>query len=363
MHFGLFWFHYGSPALALIVCILNGIEIFALFRRCRMKNLNRSRHKASLLLLLNLSISDFSVGLTVIMIKVLWNLIDHKVISYTKVTKIVYDILLILFLRLSLLTSIFNLLAMTFDRVFSIRNPLQYHYRIRRKHITSVIIIIWALSASLIVGYYYLAMHQLSDRGSRRYRGTIFPATILPAITSFCYCYIVIFKAIRIQGRSLRVNSRREDFEDSRTNSYRLHVIRRELKVARLSGFVVLMFIICWFPLAVLGIVNALGYIMSNKISNPIYILAFLNSALNPLIYFGYKKELCRQSKLFIRNLCKSECFTLWYSRRKTHESTFTIFSSSEGVSFEHPKNICGRRRGAESGAASAITETYDTRL
>ena len=71
MDFWRFWFIYGSPAFAVIICILNSIEILSLVKRLKRRNTNQINHKASSFLLLNLSVSDFCVGLIVILVKIL----------------------------------------------------------------------------------------------------------------------------------------------------------------------------------------------------------------------------------------------------------------------------------------------------
>ena len=265
------------------------------------KKTEKGEHRTSLTFLLNLAVSDLCVGITVILVKMMLYLCNCRVINYKGVTVIVYNVLIYFFLRFSLIISIFSLLALLFDRLLSIRNPFRYTI-VQMKHIVVTIVIIWVLSIGTVTGFYYFSMHILSPRISRRYRCLIFPVTIIPAVTVFSLCYLFIFKAIQKQGKQFRNRIHPEIPDRSRKRSFEMHTLKRESRVARFVGLVVFTFMLCWFPLAVLGIVEANGTILPPTVGNPIFILAFSNSATNPLIYFGFKNRLRRNVNIrFVR--------------------------------------------------------------
>ena len=116
-----FWFNYGSPAAATVMCILNSIEIYILSKRCQNQTLKYNKQKISLILLLNLPVSDFLVGFAVI----LFYLLKYDVIRFTDTASAIYGFIFFFFLRISLLCSVLNLMAMTFDRYSIILNPIR----------------------------------------------------------------------------------------------------------------------------------------------------------------------------------------------------------------------------------------------
>ena len=296
MDFGTLWFYYGSPTLAVIICILNSIQIILLFKRFKCKRSNRSRQKASLLFLLSLTVSGSSVGLTMILVKILAYLIDYNVISNKSSIANLYNILLFIFLRFSLIISVFNLLALTADRLLAVRNPFRYTM-LHTRNVITAILVIWILSIGIVTGYYYFSVQFFSSQIDLRYSLLTFPITIIPAAVAMSVCYIFVFREIRIQRKQFRGGTERGKLEGSTTISFQMHLVKRESKVARFVACAVLTFILCWLSLAILGIIKASGAIYSDAVSDPIFVLAFCNSAANPLIYFGFKRQLCNRCK------------------------------------------------------------------
>ena len=203
MSLGDFWYLNGSTALAVIICTLNSIEFCLLIKRLKKGNADLNKHRVSLLLLLNLAISDFCVGLAVILVKILTYLAKYYVTNdrSASVPKFVYIFLLAIYLRFSMMVSIFNSLALTIDRFLSLRNPFR-HMVVQAKHMVITIAAIWVLSIGAVTGFYYFSKHMLSLRICSQYCLTKFPFMVIPAVTVFSSCYIFIFKPIQVQGPS-----------------------------------------------------------------------------------------------------------------------------------------------------------------
>ena len=284
-----FWFNYGSPTAAVVICILNGIEIYILSRRCRKQTLKYNKQKISLILLLNLAISDFLVGFAVILIKILFYLFKHDVIAFTHTASGIYGFILFYVLRTSLLCSVLNLMVMTFDRYSIVLNPVQYYFKWHRRHIGLIIAMIWIVPVSLVSGHYYLYVVKLPEKVGLKFEEVIFPATILPTCVAFVCCYINIIQNIYKRGqiRKASMESKRYTFE-------------REKRVTKFAGSIVLLFMVCWLPLAALGIVKATGKKIAYTFADLIFNLALYNSVGNPLIYFWFKQNVWKK----IRN-CK----------------------------------------------------------
>ena len=203
-----------------------------------------------------------------------------------------YEVLLYCFLRFSLTISVLRLVALTVYRLLSIRNPFRYTV-VQMKHIVITIVAIWVLSIGFVTGCYYASMHILSQHVSQRFGFTIFPITIIPAVIVFSICYVHIFKAIHLQRRQFQ-NRIHPVTSDLRKRSFEMSIIQREAKVARFMGCAAFTFVLCWIPLAILGIVIASGATTSLAVENALFTLALCNSATNPLIHFRFKSGLIR---------------------------------------------------------------------
>ena len=279
-----FWFNYGSPIAAIIICILNCIEMHILSKRCRKQTLKYKKQKISLILLLNLAVSDFLVGFVVILIKILFYLFKHDVIPFTDTASGIYGFMLFYVLRTSLLCSVLNLMAMTFDRYSIIRNPVKYYFKWHRRHIGLIIAMIWILPVSLVSIHYYLMVIEFSENVGLKFEKVIFPASVLPSCVAFICCYIFIIQNIYRRGqiRKALTRSKRYTFE-------------REKRVTKFAGSIVLLFMVCWLPLAALGIVKATGENVAYTLNDLIFNLALYNSVGNPLIYFWFKQNVWKK--------------------------------------------------------------------
>ena len=284
-----FWFKYGSTTAAGIICILNGIEICMLLKKLNKVKVKCNQQKTSLWLLFNLAVSDFLVGLTAAVIKIIFYLLTFRVIALSDTLIAVYGFLLFFVLRISLLTSVLNLMAMTIDRYLAIRHPFKSQAGWYRRHSGIINVVIWVVSVSFVSLHYYLYVIKFSHRVGLKYEETIFSAVILPASVAFSCCYICTVAAIRKKGKRI--------LRASQSKTYMGYVFRREKRVTIFAGTVVLLFVICWLPLAILGIVRAMGYKVGIFIGDMIFSLAIYNSIGNPIIYFWFKTNIWQKIK------------------------------------------------------------------
>ena len=222
-----------------------------------------------------------------ILVKILAYLIDYNVISNKSSIANLYNILLFIFLHFSLIISVFNLLALTADRLLAVHNPFRYTM-LHTRNVITAILVIWILSVGIVTGFYYFSVEFFSSQIDLRYSLMMFSITIIPAAVAMSVCYIFVFREIRIQRKQFRGGTERGKPKGSTTISFQMHLVKRESKVARFVACAVLTFILCWLPLAILGIIKASGAIYSDAVSDPIFVLAFCNSAANPLIHFGF---------------------------------------------------------------------------
>ena len=116
------------------------------------------------------------------------------------VAKETYSILRMVFIRFSMFISIFNLIAMTVDRYFSIFHPIKHRNR-SRNFVRIVIGVAWGLSFFSVALLYCITRWFVA----KSYTGLvtlIFPILSYPATVVFVYCYTAIYMWIRQRGRA-----------------------------------------------------------------------------------------------------------------------------------------------------------------
>lgn len=196
-------YYYVSPTIAVLTILLNSVVIGALVRQYyRNKAVGKRGHSAPLIFLINLAISDLLVGLTVTIIKVITFLYHYKLIRWSLAVGWAYHIMKYAFLRLSLLTSIFNLASLTIDRFLAIRYPMLYRIKVNNKQALAVVGMTWLLSVIFTAAHYGIS--NFSGITLSKYDLIIFPAVVLPAALIFTTCYTLILLEIRKQGRNMR---------------------------------------------------------------------------------------------------------------------------------------------------------------
>ena len=197
-------YFYVSPTLAILTILLNSALFYTLIKQYRCnKRGSEQKHSIPLIFLANLAISDLLVGLTLVIIKVICYLIHYRVIQWSASLYWGFHVMQYAFLRLSLLTSVFNLASLTVDRFLAIRYPMAYRMKVSNKKAFAVVGITWLLSTIFTAATYGISY--FSDIVSSNHSLVIFPAVVFPAALLFAICYSLVLHAIRKQGRKMRL--------------------------------------------------------------------------------------------------------------------------------------------------------------
>ena len=86
--------------------------------------------------------------------------------------------------------------------------------------------------------------------------------------------------------------------------------LNRERKAARILGFIMGSFIICWLPFFILYILQAYGYFIDSPyLFNNLTCLGYVNSALNPVIYTIFNIEFRKSFRKLLTLNFKSNVF------------------------------------------------------
>ena len=176
----------------------------------------------------------------------------------------------------------FNLYAITYDRYIAVLHPLQYGSKITPKRVTSMLAVVWCLPI-ILASIRNFWEHNGSDSrfANKLYDSIIVLGFVVLLVVLMLITNVKIMKAIRKQA-------------DRETRDFQLSRQTRKGTFACVT--VVLVFVICWLPRAVYNfsyIVNPPG------LANPLFfricfLFLFVQSSLNPLIYWFYRGEFRR---------------------------------------------------------------------
>ena len=260
-----------SPTLAVFIVIVNLVQIYSIIKS------NRRKLSIPFIFMVNLSISDLSVGLTEILIKTIyWTIYTRKISSQAILD--IFNYLLFVFLRMSLMMSVFNLIAITFDRLYCVIKPIHYRQMNRRKAFY-VCISLWIISIISTSSYYY-GLSSLKDAYTMwRIDLLFFPLTTFPTLPFLSFVYIFIWFHVKKQNKNLQAENSDNSFVRRKKQEHRLFV---------LACTVVVFFILCWFPISIYSLLKLFKFDMRYDYDNILFVIAMSNSLLNPLVYFHF---------------------------------------------------------------------------
>ena len=162
------------------------------------------KHKpAGFVYIINMALSDLFVGVLMVILKsispYLW--IDNSHLADNAAAKTAYNVIKFCLLRFTLLASVFNLVALTFDRLYAIRFPFAAK-RVRRGLHIKICIGIWIVSLVMATVFYLPITYSLND--NYRYKDAIFPIFTIPATVLFIVSYTLIFTVVRRTSNIVR---------------------------------------------------------------------------------------------------------------------------------------------------------------
>ena len=311
-------FRYVSTVTSGLIIVMNLIEIIAIFKTNRRKTLN-----APMILILNLSISDLFVGLSIAVLKVIYFI---RLETRHSCLRSIQDAFTCYAVRLSLTISLFSLITLTIVRFWAVKRPMQ-RYKFTRRIAFRLCIFIWILASVVMTAWFLVGKFYMTEKQHLRYDSLMFSIFTYPATVIFCISYYVIIKTLRnnrpssYQSTVIRNMGMKRVRSRSFNNVIQSRVMQRmasigkhmaipaaiqsennlkkissltisnqllESKVFKLVGYSVLVFIVCWLPISTNAIFEAVGFSTSNDLSSVLCVLALWNSILNPLLYFSF---------------------------------------------------------------------------
>ena len=242
-------------------------------------------------LLLSLAVSDLGVGLLAQPMHVAY-IMDYK---QNNVPNETYSVIYIAFLiptNLFMFASSFGVTALCAERFLAIYLHLRYQELVTYKRVAAVVVSIWVISA-------IISLIRLFSPKDIMYVSffIIKAACIITATSLSVKLYLTLRRHInQIQVRQVAQNDQGES-------------VQRKRKSAMASLYVHLVFIVCYLPNICVLIIIAANSERSNSLKHLQFYtltLEFLNSTLNPLIYYWKMKGIQHTIVGTLRNLFSS---------------------------------------------------------
>lgn len=187
---------------------------------------------------------------------------------------------------ITLLSGVFNLAAVTFDRFVSVLKALQYE-NIMRKNFTRMIIASWLLA--ILISLIPLIWN--TDNSMLVHKIYIFSVSALCVLLPFAFIFTGYFKIFQQVKRSVKR-------EKAITASVRKTLDRKnknssEAKLAQVFVIVAVMFVLSWLPVQYMTIVYEIGRpdLIPSDLSIVSMFTIALGSLVNPIVYSFLKPD------------------------------------------------------------------------
>ena len=270
------WFWILGWVLSFLTILGNGITIFLVYSRGNLRTKTNA-------FIVSLAVADFCVGLGVIpslFFCDITNTCDWPQHFLSRVN----------FIRLLFSnTSAANLCGLVLERLFAIVHPLKYITFMTRRRITQAIFFSWALP----VGYTTLR-HTLCIVLFQKHKACPFLWLIIIPLFLLCVvlilCFVSMIFHVCRHDQSARTLARQLRFNHQ--VSFKTH---REKSAVIMMGIVIGVFLVCY------GMHLRCGFLLlsSSRCNDENYKIPILvlNSAINPLAYAFFKRDIKKEFK------------------------------------------------------------------
>lgn len=208
-------------------------------------------------------------------------------------------------------TSILNLMAVSMDRYQAISSPLRYYDKMRPRRALAIIATIWMYSLTFTVvglvgwpfyehsvnsGMCFFNIHPYYSVASSAVN--FISPTVVMCVIYFKVYQIASAHAHRITKQEVSSSVASCSNEDSVNITSEKKKIKRNIKAAKTIAIIVSAFLFCWMPLTLMSTVTALckdctslNFEVFAEVFQALLALAYLNSALNPILYSFLNRE------------------------------------------------------------------------
>ena len=272
-----------NVALAFVAISGNALVLYGVWKTPALRS-------PSILLICGLASTDLCVGLIaqpVIIVTSFIKLYSHSVNPEPILEKATITIALLL-----CGVSLFMITGISIDRLIAIVKPLQYPSIVTSSRVTRILVVIWAVCALVVSTQFW----------HRRIFVALIPTNIFICLIISIICHATIYKIM--QRHRLQIHSQIQAFEDTNTRTG-----MASLRKSAFNAFVVfIVLVICYFPYLVVStidIIDNVGDLTPRSLLSSTAL--FLNSALNPLLYFWRIREIRLATLQTFRGLVSRE--------------------------------------------------------
>lgn len=252
---------------------------------------------------------------------------------------------------------LFNFCGVTYDRFQAIVKPLSYNAKMTRIVVNRILCFVWIVPflMTLIPAAWENQPAKTKSLARRINQGfLIFLVTVLSLVIFLAYCKI--FQETRRQvkwmvstlatsaGNTLQwttgpviernalLKTAKGLNKINKTKNFSKN-IATEVKAAKVFAVLIATFSVCWLPLIIINIIEALGFAskVPSKLKDVSLFTLVGNSLIDPFIYSLYKPDFRKALRRFFGCL----------ESRKEKEITSNGSYSNFKESFRVPKNIC----------------------
>ncbi|XP_045186861.2 adenosine receptor A1-like [Mercenaria mercenaria] len=291
--------------VGVLSCAGNGLVLLAIFKNRRLQTVTNC-------FIASLALADFLVGIVVAPLAALSYLgLPHHFLGCVFTNSIV-----VAFTQVS----IFNLLAVAFERYFAIKHPFAYTKHLDVKRALWANAAVWCIG--MIIGFIPVFGWNLEELHNENWTCNFvtvidmeytvyfhfFGCIVIPLIiitTIYFYIFLIVRKQMT-QIAALSISSPQQG------SSNTISKLRKEIKAAKSLAIVILLFAISWIPIHVLNTIT----LTCSDCSYPVelllvtIVLSHANSAVNPLLYAYGNSNFKRAFRKMICNRTDNDSFT-----------------------------------------------------
>ena len=269
--------------LAVLTVVGNGLVIFLITTR---RNLRTTTNW----FVLSLAVADFGVGAVWYPRVSFCSIRDETCVN--EAVEIAYLIGV-----LSVYASVTNLCVLTLDRYFAIVHPLRYVTFMTKKRVAVLVSAAWGV-ASTISAFLFLYYVVFTEEDQQIIRVSLFLCQI--AIV-FGLCIFLLFATIRIFLIARRIARQNATLVAQLNFNHKLqHGVlfkARETASAKMIGIVVTAFLVCYLLLVADNVLLLAKLRPRFNLIETFIVMVMLNSAVNPVAYSFYKREIKTELK------------------------------------------------------------------
>ena len=241
--------------------------------------------------------------------------------------------------------TIFNILAITYDRYIAVLRPLQYPTKMNQRRVIAILLLVWMTpfaTASVRNVWQHTWSSEAAGTAEKAYNVVLVSTVVFFPLVIMLSVNIMIMKTItkhRNRVHASHQNGQGTSPESQLDSSVYNKSDNSKISCRRFEGarrrkgtiscvLVVFIFVAAWFPRAFYNI-SRLGGMPDKPVLTKISLfLLFLQSSVNPFIYSFYRNDFRRASRALLKRL------KFWWSKWITRkfflskiEGKLTIFS------------------------------------